>query len=194
MTVDFDAPGNVVKRPSSLAHVFLRTNKFQEMVDFYKKFTGGEARFESSKISFICFDEEHHRIAVAAIPGTTDKMQTSAGLEHIAFSYPTLEDLALAYRQRKQLGMTPTWSVNHGITTSIYYEDPDGNRLETQVDNFDDNDIATEFMMSPEFRTNPIGTDFDPEDLVKRLQSGESEASIKKREETGARGLPAQMK
>jgi catechol-2,3-dioxygenase len=193
MGVDFDNPGDTIMRPATLAHVFLRTNKFTEMVAFYKKFLNADARFESSRISFLCFDEEHHRIAIAAMPGTGDKVQTSAGLEHIAFTFNTLEDLALAYRQRKKQGMEPTWCVNHGITISIYYEDPDGNRLETQVDCFDNVDEATDFMSTKEFQQNPIGSDFDPEDLVRRLQSGEDHASIKKRIEVGSRGVPSHL-
>lgn len=69
------------------------------------------------------------------------------------------------------------------------YQDPDGNQLETQVDNFDTNEETSEFMMSKFFQENPLGVDFDPEDLIKRLQSGESDASIKKRKEIGPRGL-----
>ena len=44
-------------------------------------------------------------------------------------------------------------------------------------------------MMGPEMTENPFGVDFDPEDLVKRLNSGESEADIKKRPNIGPRGL-----
>lgn len=71
----------------------------------------------------------------------------------------------------------------------MYYIDPDGNRIETQVDNFETADEANEFMASEAFAVNPIGTDFDPEELVRRLESGESHAEIKKRKEVGARGL-----
>ncbi|KAL1615259.1 hypothetical protein SLS56_011883 [Neofusicoccum ribis] len=140
-----------------------------------------EAAYESSKIAFLSFDHEHHRIAIAALPDTGDKVRSSAGLEHVAFTYNSLDELALAYRQRKNLGIEPTWCVNHGITTSIYYQDPDGNNIETQVDNFDDNSEATAFMMTECFKRNPVGIDFDPEDLVRRLESGEDQASIKQR-------------
>lgn len=173
-------PGQVL-RPTSFAHVFLRTNRFQEMVTWYKTVLGAEARFETDRIAFLCFDEEHHRVAICALPGTGNKIKTSAGLEHMAFGFETLDDLALAYQQRKDLGILPSWCVNHGITTSIYYTDPDGNQIETQVDTFEDNDEATTYMLSAEFKANPIGTEFDPEDLVRRLQSGEDHASIKKR-------------
>lgn len=189
MTVDFDSVGGPAKRPSALAHVFLQTNKFKEMCAFYKDMLNAEARFESERIAFLCYDHEHHRIAIAAVPNVTDKVPKAAGLEHIAFGFDTIEDLLLSYRQRKALGLTPIWCTNHGITVSIYYEDPDGNRLETQVDVYDSVDAATDFMMSPEFKKNPIGVDFDPEDLIARLQNGESAASVMKRDENGKRSV-----
>ena len=72
----------------------------------------------------------------------------------------------------------------------MYYKDPDGNMLETQVDNFETNEEVGEFMMTEEFAMNPIGTDFDPEDLIARLRGGEDERVLKKRVEIGPRGLP----
>jgi hypothetical protein len=114
-------------------------------------------------------------------------------IEHVAFTFDTLELLALAYRQRKARGIVPVWSVNHGPTTSIYYKDPDGNMIETQVDNFDTVEAANDFMSSKEFAENPIGTDFDPEDLIQKLRRGEDQASIKKRVEIGPRAIPAEL-
>ena len=82
------------------------------------------------------------------------------------------------------------WPVNHGPTTSIYYRDPDGNELETQVDNFDTIEATNKFMSGPEFAENPIGTDIDIEEMIRRLQSGEDDASLKKRVEIGPREVP----
>ena len=96
----------------------------------------------------------------------------------------------MAYRQRKANGIEPYWCTNHGPTTSIYYHDPDGNDIETQVENFDSVEEANEFIRGPLFKENPIGVDFDPEDLIKRLEAGEDEKVIKTRVEQGPRGLP----
>ncbi|KAK7905501.1 hypothetical protein LTR67_000224 [Exophiala xenobiotica] len=190
MAVDFNAPATTVASPSKLAHVVLRTNNFKNMVQYYKDFLGARVIYENEILAFISYDEEHHRIAIANVPGTKPKDKMTCGLEHIAFSFDTLSDLLLAYRHRKEKGIPPLWPVNHGPTTSIYYKDPDGNMIETQVDNFDDPDEATKFMESKYFNENPIGADFDPEDHIKRLSAGESEAELKKRVEIGPRGLP----
>lgn len=175
--------------PVSLAHIGLCTCNFEEMITFYQNFLGAVISHADDKIAFLSYDEEHHRIAIINRPKTGPKSSSSAGVDHIAFSFATLDDLALAYEQRKALGIFPSWSINHGPTTSIYYKDPDGNRIETQVDNFDSVEAANAFMEGSLFAENPIGTEFDPEELVERLKGGESHATIKKRVEIGARGL-----
>ncbi|KAN0105024.1 Glyoxalase/Bleomycin resistance protein/Dihydroxybiphenyl dioxygenase [Hyaloscypha variabilis] len=192
MPASFDDCGDVVTRPKYLAHVVLKTPTpatFKAMVDFYKIFLNAKASYENEYLSFLTYDEEHHRIAIAIFPGTVERSVASAGLAHVAFAFDSLHDLALAYRQRKKHGILPFWSVNHGPTTSIYYKDPDGNEIETQVDNFDTNEEVDKFMTGLAFANNPIGVDFDPEDLIKRLKSGEAEADIKKRPESGRRTL-----
>lgn len=157
------------------------------MVDFYKTFLGAHASFENEFISFLTYVEEHHRIVILQTPGTGSKQQETYGLERIAFTYSNLEGLALSYRQRKANGILLVRCINHGPITSIYYHDPDGNQLETQVDNFSTNQEAARFLVSKEFAENPIGTEFDAEDLVKRLQTGEDHSSINKRVEIGQR-------
>ncbi|GIZ40705.1 hypothetical protein CKM354_000403300 [Cercospora kikuchii] len=189
-TDDFDRPGANVTSPCSLAHVVLRTANYQPMVDFYTTFLGGSVTHGNPFVSFITYDDEHHRIAILNVPGTSAKNKKSSGLEHIAFGFPTMRDLLVAYRQRKKHGIEPVWGVNHGPTTSIYYRDPDGNMLETQVDNFDTIEATNEFMSSPAFAENPIGTDIDIEEMIQRLQSGEDDASLKKRVEIGPRDVP----
>ncbi|OQU95830.1 hypothetical protein CLAIMM_01997 [Cladophialophora immunda] len=190
MVADFDQKTDKVLAPSKLAHVVLRTNNFAAMVQYYQSFLGASVIYSNDFLAFLTYDDEHHRIAIAGIPDTKPKQLTTCGLEHIAFSFNTLEDLLLSYRQRKQKDIQPLWPVNHGPTTSIYYRDPDGNMLETQVDNFDSPEEATEFMKSKYFAENPIGTDFDPEEYISRLRAGESERDLKRRVEIGPRGIP----
>ena len=189
---DFDHIVEKVLSPRALAHVVLRTDagNFQKMVDFYTAFLGGRVTHGNDFLSFITYDEEHHRIALIGMPGTRPKVPTSSGLEHIAFTFPTVSALLVAYRQRRARGISPLWCFNHGPTTSIYYKDPDGNMLETQVDNFDTVEATNAFMRSKEFGENPIGTDFDAEDFIARLNQGESEEVLKKRVEIGPRALP----
>ncbi|KAH7126486.1 Glyoxalase/Bleomycin resistance protein/Dihydroxybiphenyl dioxygenase [Dactylonectria estremocensis] len=178
-----------VQSPIGLAHVVLRTANYKPMVEFYKAFLGAFATFENEVLTFLTYDEEHHRLAIGYIPGTSEKIPTSSGLEHIAFQFGTLNDLMQAYEQRKARGISPIWCVNHGPTTSIYYQDPDGNQLETQVDNFDTVDEASAMMASPEYAENPIGVDFDPQEMIRKLRDGEDEVALKRRPNIGSRGF-----
>lgn len=180
-----------VKSPQSLAHVVFRTANYQAMVDFYTAFLGAEITHQNGVAAFLRYDHEHHRIAILARPGTTERPATAAGLDHIAFTYGSLADLVMSYRQRKARGMVPIYCRNHGPTTSMYYVDPDGNKIETQIDNFDKVEDAVAFMSSTSFVENPIGVDFEPEELMQRLEAGETDAMIKKRGEIGHRALPA---
>lgn len=69
----------------------------------------------------------------------------------------------------------------------MYYADPDGNEVETQVDNFDTHEEGLAFIEGEAFALNPIGVDFDPEEFVRRVKGGEDERVIKKRPNIGKR-------
>ena len=130
-----------------------------------------------------------HRMVILADPGHkhVEDRRAACGVYHIAFTLDTLADLADSYEQKKALGILPHWPVNHGMSTSMYYFDPDRNEFELQVDNFATVEETHAFMRTEEFRGNPIGVDFVPEKFVGRVRSGEDEAEIKKRPVIGER-------
>ena len=49
------------------------------------------------------------------------------GVDHVAYTYDSLDDLLENYEQLKVEGIMPYWCVHHGLTVSMYYADPDGN-------------------------------------------------------------------
>ena len=86
MIVNFNDVGGKVTSPIKLAHVVLRTNNFAAMNQFYKDFLGGQASVEiPDQLSFLTYDDEHHRIAVAAIPSLKNNDKDSCGLEVCPF-------------------------------------------------------------------------------------------------------------
>jgi catechol 2,3-dioxygenase-like lactoylglutathione lyase family enzyme len=171
------------------------------MINFYLTLLGANLVHTSPVLSFLRYDSEHHRIAIICPPNqlptpTTSAPSSNTGLDHIAFSYSTLPDLARSYLARKDAGLYAIWCVNHGPTTSMYYRDPDGNKIEMQTDNFSDPTEADAFMKGGLFEENPIGTDFEPEVWEGRVLRAEREGEesllgmLKVREETEGRGLP----
>jgi len=165
--------------PRKLAHVVLRTrSNFDAMVQWYCVVLGAEIVFNAGgRLIFLSYDDEHHRIAIAASPDLTERPSRAAGLDHIAFTYDDLEALLTTYARLKQVGILPFVCVNHGPTTSLYYHDPDQNRIELQVDNFADMTEATT-LMQEQFSINPVGAEFDPEELLARLRSGADPAEL----------------
>jgi catechol 2,3-dioxygenase len=87
----------------------------------------------------------------------------------------------------------PVIAVDHGPTTSFYYEDPDRNSVELFVDDFSNWEQSTDFMWtSKEFQANPFDTLVDPaklasaydqgmllSELLRRAYAGEFEPSVK---------------
>ena len=78
-----------------------------------------------------------------------------------------------ALRPFAQLGIRPHRCVNHGMTTSMYYYDPDRNQVELLVDNFATAAEGQDYMRRRSASDkNPVGIDFDPEEMVERVRAG----------------------
>lgn len=164
--------------PVQLAHVVRRTARFAAMLDWYRTVLAAEVVHADEMLAFLTYDQEHHRIALANIPSLEDAPAMAAGTDHIAFTYADLGDLLFTYERLRKAGIEPFWCINHGPTTSMYYKDPDGNRVELQVDNLPTSEAIDRWMKSGEFAANPIGVVFDPEDLLTRYRAGEPHASL----------------
>ncbi|MES2413437.1 MAG: VOC family protein [Pseudomonadota bacterium] len=191
-TLEQERPVSTAKpviSPQRLAHVVLRSSQLPALVEWYTTVLGAKVAFSDGNLAFLAYDDEHHRIAVLNIPGLQRQPDGMTGVHHMAFTYASLSDLVATYERLDKAGIRPVTSINHGPTTSMYYADPDGNQVELQVDNYDTVEEAGEFFYSPAFATNPIGVDFEPQDLARRFHAGENEAIIKKRPDSGARGL-----
>jgi len=163
--------------PIKFAHVVLKTRKYPEMVEWWCDFLGATVRHGNDFISFLSYDDEHHRMAIAAIPGLEDPNPKAAGVEHFAFTYASIDDLFDQYERMKAKGFAPYWTINHGMTLSAYYRDPEGNQVETQVDSMTVPE-ADAFMAGPLFAANPIGINVDFETLTARYRAGASFAEI----------------
>jgi catechol-2,3-dioxygenase len=166
--------------PLKLEHAVLRTTRLQAMVDWYTTVLQAEVAFRNAFIAFLWYDEQNHRIAIVARPGTVERPPDSAGLDHLAFTYADMRELVTTYERLKAAGIVPTRATNHGSSTSMYYSDPDGNQVELKIDNFDSIEAQHAWMRTQEFASNPIGTHFDPEDLVARFRAGVSVEELKR--------------
>ncbi|MGU3293213.1 VOC family protein [Williamsia sp. M5A3_1d] len=183
------APTTTALAPNLLAHFVVKTPRPKEMIEWYSTVLGAHVVHEDGQIAFLTWDDESHRLALVKVPPVLRYLFPLArfrrkvlGIDHLAFTYHSLEPLLLNYERLAARGIMPVWSINHGPTTSLYYEDPDGIRLEFQTENFPTPEATAEFFSSREFEANPIGVTIDPSYLLERLRDGAPTESLLRRD------------
>ncbi|WP_188675768.1 VOC family protein [Subtercola lobariae] len=158
-----------------LHHATFMTMDVDAMVHFYELVCGLQPVYYAAHAAWLSNDDANHRIALLRLPGVhppVDKPH-SAGLHHTAFEYGTFDQWLDNFIRLRDLGILPTICLDHGMTMSMYYADPDGNGVEIQVDAFHDWELSKEWMWaSVEFSEDQIGAQFDPEQLVAARESG----------------------
>jgi catechol-2,3-dioxygenase len=170
--------------PARLSHAVLRTARLEEMVKWYTTVLNAQVLYRNDFIAFMTYDDEHHRIALAAFPGVVEKAKGSAGLDHLAFFYATLGDWIATYERLKAANITPHVCIHHGLTMSLYYRDPDHNGVELSIDNVEKSQWHT--WMRNKLGDNPIGLPLDPDDLAHKYHSGVAEDEIRRFDQSSA--------
>jgi catechol 2,3-dioxygenase len=159
----------------ALHHTTFTTKRLDEMVAWYELAVGMIPVFYGEDAAWLTNDEANHRIAFLSPPGLKhpeDKGHTT-GIHHTAFEFKTFDQWLDNYTRLRDHGVLPFLSLDHGITMSVYYQDPDGNGVEIQVDGFGDWADSKQWIASSlEFARNPIGTFFNPDKLVEARESG----------------------
>jgi catechol 2,3-dioxygenase len=164
-----------------------------ELIDWYAAVVGTEVAFQDATGAWLTNDGANHRIALLCFPGFADdpEKETRTGMHHSAFEYERFEDLNATYLRLRDQGIEPGICIDHGMTPSYYYNDPDGNRVELQVDTFGDWSASSEWMRrSPAFEANPIGVFVDPERIAEVAAGGESFEAIHDRASAGELSPP----
>ena len=126
----------------------LKTTRLQEMIDWYSTVVGAEVLFQYDLGAWLSNDEANHRIALLAFPNFVDdpEKETHTGMHHTAFEYGSFDELNDSYLRLQDAGIVPDICLDHGMTFSYYYSDPDGNHVELQCDVFGDWAKSSEWM------------------------------------------------
>ena len=175
-------------RPPKLHHATFMTMDVDAMVAFYELVAGLQPVYYAQHAAWLTNDEANHRIALLRLPGVhppVDKPH-SVGLHHTAFEYDSFDGWIDNYVRLRDAGVTPKICLDHGMTISMYYQDPDGNGVEIQVDAFNDWTLSKEWMWgSQEFSEDQIGPQFDPEKLLAAYRAGATPQEIHERARKG---------
>jgi catechol 2,3-dioxygenase len=156
-------------------HVNLKTTRLQEMINWYSTLVGAEVLFQYEMGAWLSNDEANHRIALLAFPNFVDDPEKDihTGMHHTAFEYDSFDELNDSYLRLRQAGIEPAICLDHGMTFSYYYADPDGNNVELQCDVFGDWSRSREWMRnSVEFSQDPLGKFVDPDRVAADRAAG----------------------
>ncbi|WP_205743093.1 VOC family protein [Halioglobus maricola] len=173
--------------PAYMAHIVFQTKRYKEMVDWYTTVFHAEPMFANEKLTFMTYDDEHHRFAFVNMPPECpDKDPMSPAVAHYAYTYGSADDLLSTYERLKGEGIVPRWAINHWITTSLYYADPDGTEVELQLDNHPTPEESKAVFSSEAYLANPIGNAFDPDTLLQQFRAGKDYAQCLREAEAAA--------
>jgi catechol 2,3-dioxygenase len=123
----------MVKRPNAqFTHVGIYVRDMDKMIEWYTRvlglmltdrgpyYRGGEIAFMSRK------EDEHHQVVFAS--GRKPDAPTS--INQMSFLLQDLETLKAFHDALKSEGIQGMDPINHGNAWSLYFPDPEGNRVE----------------------------------------------------------------
>ena len=158
--------------PSQFAHVVYKTYRYRAMIEWYQCVFDARIQQRNERFAFLTYDDGHPRFAFLDMgppaANAPAREQHREGAPHVAYTRKKLEELEETYRRLKLHGIAPVLATRHDTALSLYYEDPDGNALEFQVDLSDaaHDDFTAEAVLA--------GTPWDPDAVFAGLAGGAS--------------------
>ncbi|MEW6297955.1 MAG: VOC family protein [Thermodesulfobacteriota bacterium] len=123
--------------PRRVGHVVLNGHDLEKLERFYTEVLGFEvvARTKRPRGVFFSLGTQHHDLAVLQAPADAPAQRPApTGLHHLALQVGSPEELKANYRELKARGVPIAATVNHRITHSVYFFDPEGNMIELFCD------------------------------------------------------------
>jgi catechol-2,3-dioxygenase len=168
--------------------VVLKTSQYEALKSWYSQVLDAKPMFESERrenlgpgaMRQMCTIRPYSEfpftetLVILDFAELRQNDQTVSGMDHFQMQFASIDHLFDRYEALAAHGIVPTRSANHGPSTSFYYRDPDGNRVELSVKNYATEAETLVFMQSEAFRRNPAGIDVDPAEYVGRYRNGVS--------------------
>ena len=119
-----------------LGHVVLKVRDARKSKEFYMKTLGLQVASEdlTRGAVFLSFGVEHHDLAVFQMASGETPGAHQPGMHHMAWQVGSFDELRAAYRELLEMGVPVEATIEHNVTRSVYFPDPDGNRVELYCD------------------------------------------------------------
>jgi catechol 2,3-dioxygenase-like lactoylglutathione lyase family enzyme len=116
---------------TGLGHVGLYCHDLRKMRDFYAGVIGLAISDEDLERG-ICFlsaapEAEHHELALVQ---AKDPAQKTHNVQQVSFKVRSLDDVRAFHHRLMRAGARIDRTVTHGIACSVYFYDPEDNRIE----------------------------------------------------------------
>lgn len=119
--------------PDTVLTLSLATSQAEEMNRFYCDVVG--LSFLRESISEVCLGSLGvRRLTLLKQEGLIRRSRGTVGLDHSAYQYQTIEDLAIVANKLYQNHKYSLSLVDHGVSVALYTRDPDGNGVEFVYD------------------------------------------------------------
>jgi len=159
---------------AAFSHVGIHVHDLARMEDFYVRFLElvvtdrGPLETPLGVLDFVFLSRdprEHHQLVLASGRPADTPFNV---LNQISFRLDSLADLRAMHERLKDFPVSDVIPINHGNALSVYFRDPEGNRVELFID-------------TPWYVTQPMRIRFD---------FSEPDEALMRRAEDTARKLP----
>ncbi|MEC9308004.1 MAG: VOC family protein [Chloroflexota bacterium] len=138
-------------KPKRVGHLVLNVKNLDVSTKFYTDILGFDIALQRTTGTFLTCGKIHHDLALFQAPeGAMPVTEGQLGLNHFAVQVEDLDDLKEIYAELKDSGATMDRNTDHGMTSSIYFFDPDGNKIEFFCNNTDTAREGLDLMKSPD--------------------------------------------
>ena len=128
-------------KPKQVGHVVLNVSDVAASTKFYTEILGFDIAVQrpDGSATFLTCGEIHHDLALFQAPAeAAPARKGNIGLNHFAVQVDDYDSLRDLYHSLLENDIPVDRTTDHGMTGSVYFEDPDGNGIEFYYDKFDD--------------------------------------------------------
>ncbi len=145
--------------PREIGHLVLNVSDVARSTAFYRDVVGFQvARYgPDGNRAFLTCGVYHHNLALFKAPaGAQPRQKGQIGLNHFAFKVDNYPALQQAHQRLVAANAVIDHMVDHGMTLSVYFLDPDGIMMELFCDSFDTQAEGLAFMKATPGQAKPI--------------------------------------
>jgi catechol-2,3-dioxygenase len=123
-----------------LGHLVLKVRDARRSRDFYTRALGLKVAHEDLERGavFLSVGTQHHDLALFQLATGESPQPAQPGMHHMAWELDSFEELQAAHRELGALGIPVESTVEHNVSRSVYFHDPDGNRVELYCNTYED--------------------------------------------------------